>query len=96
MDDRKYTFVANPYTAPLEKDFKIDANGARASMGHFLWCGNSKAFCEHLFALQRQQPKKQKQNVHVVPSWKNYSTSMATFTLSTSFDVWASQAKRTM
>jgi len=38
MVDRKYTFEANPYTAPLEKDFRIEANGARASMGHFL-CG---------------------------------------------------------
>jgi len=28
--------VANSYTTPLEKDFKIDANGARAFMGHFL------------------------------------------------------------
>ena len=34
----KYTFVANSYTVPFEKDFKIDANGARAFMGHFL-CG---------------------------------------------------------
>ena len=33
-----FTFVANSYTAPLEKDFKIDANGARAFRGHFL-CG---------------------------------------------------------
>ena len=30
--------MANSYTAPLEKDFKIDANGACAYMGHFL-CG---------------------------------------------------------
>ena len=30
--------MANSYTAPLEKDFKIDANGARTFMGHFL-CG---------------------------------------------------------
>ena len=37
-DDRKYTFVANSYTAALEKDFQIDANGARAFMRHFL-CG---------------------------------------------------------
>jgi len=35
-DDRKHTFVACSYTAPLEKDFKIDAKGARAFMGHFL------------------------------------------------------------
>jgi len=30
--------MANSYTALLEKDFKIDANGARAFIGHFL-CG---------------------------------------------------------
>jgi len=30
--------VANSYTTPYKKDFKIDANGARAFMGHFL-CG---------------------------------------------------------
>jgi len=30
--------VANLYIAPLENDFKIDVNGVRASMGHFL-CG---------------------------------------------------------
>jgi len=60
MDDRKYTFVANSYTAPLEKDFKTDANGARALMVHFLWCGISKAFCERPFAWQRRQPEKRK------------------------------------
>ena len=38
IDERKCRFVANSYTAPLEKDFKIDANGAHAFMGHFL-CG---------------------------------------------------------
>jgi len=37
--------VANSYTVALEKDFKIDANGARTFMGHFVWCTNSKAFC---------------------------------------------------
>ena len=38
--DKKYTFVANSqaYTAPLEKDFKRDANRAHAFIGHFL-CG---------------------------------------------------------
>jgi len=30
--------VENSYTAPLEKDFKIDANRAHAFIGHFL-CG---------------------------------------------------------
>jgi len=37
-----------------------------------LWCGNSKAFREHQFALQGQQPEKDKQNVHVAPFWKNF------------------------
>jgi len=38
MDDEKYICVANLYTVLLQKDFKVDANGARAFMGHFL-CG---------------------------------------------------------
>jgi len=37
-DDTKHTFGAHSYTAPLEKDFNIDANRARAFMGHF-HCG---------------------------------------------------------
>jgi len=37
-----------------------------------LWFRNSKAFCEHPFALQRQQPEKDKQNVDVAPPWKNF------------------------
>ena len=36
-DEWKCTFVANSHTAPYEKDFKIDANGARGLMGHFLF-----------------------------------------------------------
>ena len=32
-----------------------------------LWCRNSKAFCKRSFALQPEQPKRDKQNVHVVP-----------------------------
>jgi len=31
--------------------------------------GKIKAFCEHPFALHRQQPEKDKQNGDVVPSW---------------------------
>jgi len=72
MDDGKYTFVANSYISPLEKDFKTDANGARAFKGEFsLWCRNTKAFCERPFALQLQQPEKDKQNVHVFPLLEN-------------------------
>ena len=36
MDDGKYTFVAHLYIPQLKKDFKIDANGERTFMGHFL------------------------------------------------------------
>ena len=32
-----------------------------------LWRRNSKPFCERPSALQHRQPKKDKQNVHVVP-----------------------------
>ena len=70
MDDRKYNFVANSYTGPFEKDIKIHANGRRAFMGHFL-CGveTVKRF-ERPFALQRQQPEKDKQYIDVSPPGK--------------------------
>jgi len=61
-----------------------------------LWCKNSKAFSERPFALQRQQLEKDKQNVDVARLKKFLRTSMATFTLSTSFHEWANQAKLTM
>jgi len=32
----------------------------------------SEAFCEHPFALQRQQPEKDKQNVDVAHPWKKF------------------------
>ena len=42
------------------------------SWGIFLWCRNSKPLCERPSALQPQQPKKDKQNVHVVPLLEQY------------------------
>jgi len=94
--------VTNSYTAPL-KDLKIDANGARASMGHFLRgvdCRNSKAFCERPFALQGQQPEKDKRNVEVAAPLEKYlqtpTATFLSFTFSASFDVWANQTKLIM
>jgi len=41
-------------------------------MGNFL-CGLERvAFCERSFALHRQQPEKEKQNIDVVLPWKNF------------------------
>jgi len=65
------------------------------SWGIFSWCRNSKAFCERPFALQRHQPEKDQQHVHVAPPGKMSATPMATFTLSRGSDVWASQVKLT-
>jgi len=53
-------------------------------------------FCKRLFALQRQQPEHNKQNVDFVPLEKFLWTPMATVTLSARFHVWANQAKLTM
>ena len=94
---QKVHLWGKPIYSSTWKRFQNRSEWSTCFHGAFsLWCRNIKAFCENLFALQRQQPKKHKQNVHVVPSWKKSATSIATFTLSTSFDVWASQAKLTM
>jgi len=37
-----------------------------------LWCRKGKAFCERLFALHRQQPEKDKQNVDCDPPWGKF------------------------
>jgi len=58
--------------------------------------GAAAPFSPPLPATERQQPEKDKQNVDVSPLEKFLRTSIATFTLSTSFDVWVSQAKLTM
>jgi len=61
-------------------------------MGSFLWFRNSKAFCERPFTVQPQQPEKDDQNVAAAPTVEKFMRApMATFTLSASFDVWASQ-----
>jgi len=96
--DRKYAFVANSYTAPLEKDFKIDANGARAFMGNFL-CGveTVKRFVNILSHCNVSNLKKiQAKCQRCTYRGKFSATPMATFTLSTSFDVRTSQVKLTM
>ena len=58
----------------------------------------SRAFslCERPFALQRQQPEKDKQNVDVARLEKILRTPKGTLTLSASFHVWANQVKPTM
>jgi len=61
-----------------------------------LWRRNRKAFCERPFALQRQQPENDKQNVDVPPLEKFLQTPMATVTLSASLHIWANQAELTM
>jgi len=48
-------------------------------------------FCERPFALQRQQPENNLQNVDVAPLEKFMRTPMAALTLSASFHVWAHQ-----
>ena len=39
---------------------------------NFFLCRMGKALCERPFALHRLKPEKHKQNVDVVPSWKNF------------------------
>jgi len=71
--DREYTFVANSYTVPLEKDLKIDANGVRAFMGHFL-CGveTAKRFVNiRLHCNVSNQKKISKMSTLHTP-WKNF------------------------
>jgi len=42
------------------------------NMGHFLWCRKGKPFCERSFALHRQEPENDKQNVDDVAPWKSF------------------------
>jgi len=37
-----------------------------------LWCRQGKALCERPFALHRQQPEMDKQNVDLAYPWKNF------------------------
>jgi len=69
--DRKYTFVANSYTAPLENDFKIDANGARAFKGNFrCGVGTGKRFVNvHLHCSVSNL--KMISKMSTLPPWKN-------------------------
>jgi len=39
---------------------------------NFFLCRMDKALCERPFALHRLKPEKHKQNVDVVPPWKNF------------------------
>jgi len=82
--------VANSYTAPLEKYFKLDENGARAFMGHFL-CGveTVKSFVNIRLHYNVSNLKRTSSMSTLHPLEKLLRTRMATFTLSASFDVWA-------
>jgi len=87
--------VANSYTAPLENDFEIDANGARAFMVHFL-CGVEavKRFVNvHLHCNISNLKNISNMMTLPPPTEKFLRTPMAIFTLSASCGVWASQAK---
>jgi len=94
------SFVANSYslpTAPLEKDFKIDANGARAFVGNFL-CGveTGKRFVNvHLHCNVSNLRIISKMSTLPSPPKKFLRTPMATLTLAARFHVWANQAKLT-
>jgi len=83
-------------TAPLEKDSKTDANGARAFMGNFL-CGveTGKRFVNFRLLCKVSNLKTIRKMSTLPPLWKFRLTPMAAFTLSTSFHIWASQAKLT-
>jgi len=41
-------------------------------MGHYLCGVKCEVFCERPFELRRQQRENDKQNVDVVPPWKNF------------------------
>ena len=84
-------------TDPPEKDFKIDANGARAFMGHFP-CGveTAKRFVNvHLHCNLSNQKEISKMSM-LSPSLKYFCHTRGYFHPSTSFDLWASQAKLTI
>jgi len=91
--------VENSYSLQLylKKNFKIDANGARAFMGNFL-CGveTRKRFVNvHLHCNVRNLRIISKMST-LSPLEKCLPPPMATLTLSASFHVWANQAQLTM
>jgi len=90
--------VANSYAAPLEKYFKLDANGAHAFVGHILsGVKTVKCFVNVQLHCNVSNLKKISKNDDVAPTLEKFlQTPMAAFTLSASFDVWSSQAKLAM
>ena len=80
--------------SPLEKDFKTDANRARAFRGEFsLWCKrfvNVHLHCNvsNLKKISKMSTLSRLENILQTP--------VATFTFSASFHVWANQANLTV
>jgi len=87
--------VANSYTAP-HKDFKIDANGARAFIGHFLCVEIVKGFVNVHLHCNVSNLKKISKMSTLLSLWKDFCGRpwLLSFTLLASFDVWASQANK--
>ena len=93
-----HTFAAysQAYIAPFEKDFKIDANRAHAFMGHFLrGVETVKRFVNIRLHCNVSNLKKISKMSTLHPLEKFLRMPMATFDLSTSFNVWTSQTKLT-
>jgi len=88
--------VAHSYTAPLEKDFRMDANGARVFIGHFL-CGGETVmgFMNDILDCNLINLK-QISKISRYTLLENFlRTLMAALTLSANFEIWASQVKLT-
>jgi len=87
------TLLWQTRTQLLEKDFKIEANGARTFMGHFL-CGveTVKRFVNVHLQCNVSNLKNISNMMTLPPPLEKFLlTPMATFTLSASFEAWASQ-----
>jgi len=84
-------------TAPLEKDFKIDATGQRAFLGNFLRGVETgkRSVNVHLHC-NVSNLKMISETSTFSPLEKFLRTPMTTLTLSASFHAWANQAKLAM
>jgi len=81
-------------TAPLDKDFKTDANGTHAFIGDFLCAVETgKLFVNVHLHCNVSNLKMMSKISTFQPLEKFLRTPMATLTLSASFDVWTNKAK---